>query len=112
MFDVLSQDGSETPLLLLALEYYFKYNTGSNVPFDTNFGPCCCGTILYPEISNITRGTHYPIGEIGYRYYHTEHGHSAPYTELWLQDTRPLETSSNARDFMGYPTLTWAAGPV
>ena len=56
--------------------------------------------------------TQYPIGEIGYRYYHTGKGYSAPYTELWLQEMRPLETSSNYRDFMGYPTLTWAAGIV
>lgn len=112
MFELLSQDASNLPLLLLALEYYFQYNIGYTVLFDSNWGPCCCGTILWSEISNSSRGTQYPIGEIGYRYYHTEHGYNAPYTELWLQKMRPLESSANYRDFMGYPTLTWATGTV
>jgi hypothetical protein len=69
LFDLESQDGPSTPLLMLGLEYYFKYNIGSGVSFDTTWGPCCCGTVLYSKISEASRGTACPIGEIGYNYY-------------------------------------------
>ncbi|KAL4734921.1 chondroitin AC/alginate lyase [Aspergillus similis] len=112
LFDLESQDGSSTPLLMLGLEYYFKYNTGSDVSFDTTWGPCCCGTVLFSEISNKSRSTAYPIGEIAYNYYNTNKGLSMPYTELWLETNRPLKTSTNLGDFLVFPTLAWAASSL
>lgn len=97
---------------MLGLEYYFKYNTGSDVLFDTTWGPCCCGTVLYSKIFEASRGTAYPIGEIAYNYYHTQKGFSMPYTELWLEAKRPLQTSSNMGDFLVFPTLAWAASSL
>ncbi|KAL1858796.1 hypothetical protein VTK73DRAFT_7801 [Phialemonium thermophilum] len=112
LFDLKSRDGKGTPLLMLGLEYYFKYNTGNSVPFDTTFAPCCCGNLDYAQISNASRGTAYPIGEIGYHYYAQSKGLSMPYTTAWLQKNRPLQTSSNLQDFPGWPTLTWASGSL
>lgn len=108
IFDFKSQNG--TPLLLLAVEYYFKYNLGyDDVPFDTTWHPCCCGNVNYSVISNKDRGVVKPIGEAAYNYYVGQKKLSMPYTTEWLKKNRPLEIPKvNFGDFLTYGTLVWA----
>ncbi|CEL11357.1 hypothetical protein ASPCAL14460 [Aspergillus calidoustus] len=109
LFDLKSQDGNETPLILLAVEYYFKYNLGYDVPFDDTWHPCCCGNVNYKVISDKDRGIVKPIGEAAYNYYVGQKGLSMPYTTEWLLKKRPLQVAaSNVLDFLSYGTLVWA----
>ncbi|KAL3434853.1 hypothetical protein BDV09DRAFT_195393 [Aspergillus tetrazonus] len=93
LFDLESQDGSSTPLLMLGLEYHF------------NTTPAQMSLLTPP-------GAPAAVEQFSYNYYHTQKGFSMPYTELWLEAKRPLQTSSNMGDFLVFPTLAWAASSL